>query len=166
MASGIHKSPNFNTVRQKGAAGVNAAIALKPYPTWDFEWSMDHVTGHEHTAASVVAQFLGMFMATAGGAGLWLFTDPQDNTVTSAQFGTGTGSATKFQLSRNICGYPDIVQNLCNGCGHVHDGPSQRCSAHLVGELYVCGSLLRGHSRCSSGVHHQQRTRPLDIFGH
>jgi hypothetical protein len=135
MASGIHKSPNFNTVRQKGAAGVNAAIALKPYPTWDFEWSMDHVTGHEHTAASVVAQFLGMFMATAGGAGLWLFTDPQDNTVTSAQFGTGTGSATKFQLSRNICGYPDIVQNL-NGTPNI----------------YVSGTLTAPASISATGV--------------
>jgi uncharacterized protein (TIGR02217 family) len=41
-----------------------------------------------------------------------LFTDPQDNTLTGAQFGTGNGSSTRFQLSRNIHGYPDIIQNL------------------------------------------------------
>ncbi len=111
MASGLKKSPNFNTVRQKGSAGINSGIALKPYPTWDFEFAMDNIVGHEHTAASVVAQFFGTYMATAGGAGLFLFTDPQDNSVTGAQFGTGNGTTTAFQLSRNIYGYPDIIQN-------------------------------------------------------
>jgi hypothetical protein len=112
MAAGLKKTPNFNTVHQKGPAGINSAIALKPYPTWDFEFSLDHITGHEHTATSVVAQFIGTFMATAGGAGLFLFTDPQDNTISGGQFGTGDGTTTKFQLSRNIYGYPDIIQNL------------------------------------------------------
>ena len=92
MQNGIHKSPSFNTVRQKGPAGVNSAFALKPYPTWDWEISLDHITGHEHTASSVVAAFLGTFMATAGGAGLFLWADPQDNSVMNAQFGKGDGT--------------------------------------------------------------------------
>jgi hypothetical protein len=111
MASGLKKSPNFNSLRQKGPAGVNAGVALKPYATWDFEFSCDHIKGHEQAAASVVAQMLGTFMATAGGANPFLFTDAQDNTVTGAQFGVGDGIHTKFQLSRNIFGYPDIIQN-------------------------------------------------------
>lgn len=111
MASGLKKSPNFNTVRQKGSAGINSGIALKPYPTWDFQFSLENIIGHEHTASSVVAQFFGTFMATAGGAGLFLFTDPSDNSVTGAQFGTGDGHTTAFQLSRNIYGSPDIIQN-------------------------------------------------------
>jgi len=130
MAAGLKKSPNFNTVRQKGAAGTNAGIALKPYPTWDFEFSLDHITGHEHTAASVVAQMLGTFMATAGGANLFLFTDPQDSTATGAQFGTGNGTATKFQLSRNICGYPDIIQNL-NGTPTIYVGGTPTTPASI-----------------------------------
>jgi hypothetical protein len=111
MAAGLKKSPNFNTVRQKGSAGINSGIALKPYATWDFEFSMDNIVGHEHTASSVVAQFFGTYMATAGGAGLFLFQDVQDNSATGAQFGTGNGTTTAFQLSRNIFGYPDIIQN-------------------------------------------------------
>ena len=121
MASGLKKSPVFNTVRQKGSAGINSGIALQPYPTWSFEFSMDSVTGHEHTASSVVAQFFGTFMATAGGAGLFLFSDPQDNYVTGAQFGTGDGHTTSFQLSRNIYGYPDIIQNT-NGTPTIYVG--------------------------------------------
>jgi hypothetical protein len=30
MASGLHKTPNLNTLRQKGAAAISAAVALKP----------------------------------------------------------------------------------------------------------------------------------------
>ena len=130
MASGLKKSPNFNTVRQKGPAGVNAAIALKPYPTWDFEFSLDHITGHEQTAASVVAQMLGTFMATAGGANLFLFTDPQDNTVTHAQFGVGDGASKSFQLSRNIYGAVDIIQNL-NGTPTIYVGGTLTAPASI-----------------------------------
>lgn len=121
MASGLKKSPNFHTIRQNGPAGINSGLALKPYPTWDFQFSLDNVTGHEQEASSVVAQFFGTFMATAGGAGLFYFTDPQDNSVTGAQFGTGDGVTTKFQLSRNIYGYPDIIQNT-NGTPTIYIG--------------------------------------------
>jgi hypothetical protein len=137
MASGLKKTPVFNTVRQKTAAGITNAIALQPYPVWQFEFGLDHVTGHEHTAASVVAQFLGTFMATAGGANPFLFTDPQDNSVVGAQFGTGqtNGSNTAFQLSRNINGQPDIIQNL-NG------SPT----------IYVNGTINANWSISSTGV--------------
>lgn len=132
MAAGLKKSPNFNTVRQKGVGGVNSGIALKPYPTWDFEFSLDNIVGHEHTASSVVAQFMGTFMATAGGANLFLFTDPQDNTVTGAQFGKGDGNTKAFQLSRNIYGYPDIIQNA-NGTPNIYVGGTLTAPASISG---------------------------------
>ncbi len=135
MSAGLKKNPHFNSIRFKGPAGINAAVALKPYPTWEFEFSLDHITGHEHTAASTVAQMLGTFMATAGGANLFLFTDPQDNTVSGAQFGVGNGTSTAFQLSRNIAGAVDIIQNL-NG------SPS----------IYVGGTLTAPTSISATGV--------------
>jgi uncharacterized protein (TIGR02217 family) len=66
-----------------------------------------------------VALMLGTFMATAGGANLFLFPDPQDNTVTQAQFGVGDGVSTSFQLSRNIYGAVDIIQNV-NGVPSIY----------------------------------------------
>jgi uncharacterized protein (TIGR02217 family) len=66
-------------------------------------------------------------MQTQGSAGLFLFTDPQDNTVTqstgimlnvTAGAGTpmgqtGDGASTKFQLARLIGGSGvDVIQNL------------------------------------------------------
>jgi hypothetical protein len=130
LAAGIKKSPNWNTVRQKGPAGINSAIALKPYCTWDFEISLDHITGNEATASSVVAQVLGTYMATAGGAGLFLFSDPQSNTVTGAQFGKGDGTSKSFQLSRNIFGYPDIIQ-CTNGTPSIYVGGTLTAPASI-----------------------------------
>ena len=131
MAKGLKKTPNFNTVKQKVAASRgNAAVSLKPYPTWDFEFDLDHITGNEAAASSVLAEFFGTFMATAGGAALFLFTDPQDNTVATSSSGmlnvtpgaaspmglTGDGTSTQFQLARQIGGVAwDIIQNLNGG---------------------------------------------------
>ena len=127
LAKGLKKTPNFNTVRQKVAAGRgNAAVSLKPYPTFDFEFDMDHITGNEEASSSVLAAFFGVFMATAGGAGLFLFVDPQDSNVSYANSGmlnvtpgaatpmgiAGDGSSTQFQLARSIGGAWDILQNV------------------------------------------------------
>lgn len=113
LAKGLKKTPSFNSVVQKTAASVgNSAVALKPYPTWDFEFDLDRITGNEALGNSVLATFLGIYMATAGQAGLFLFVDPQDNSVSAAQFGVGDGVSTLFQLSRNIGGSVDIIQNV------------------------------------------------------
>ncbi|MGA7590210.1 MAG: DUF2460 domain-containing protein [Candidatus Sulfotelmatobacter sp.] len=128
MAKGLKKNPNFNTVFQKVAAGRgNASVSLKPYPTWDFEFDMDRITGNEALAASTVASFLGTQMACQGRNNLFLFTDPQDNTVSYATSGmlnvtagaaapmgtAGDGSSTQFQLARSIGGVAwDVIQNL------------------------------------------------------
>lgn len=112
MSSGLRKTPNFNTIKQMGPAGINAGISLKPYPTWDFQFSMDNIEGNEQAAQTALAQFFGIFMATAGGAGQFLFVDGQDHQVTNAPFGVADGTSISFQLSRPIFGQPDIIQNV------------------------------------------------------
>src|ERR1035437_5265320 len=90
MVHGLKKTPNFDgTVRQKTAGGFTSAVSLKPYPTWDFEISIDNISGRDSDASSIVAKFLGTFMATSGSANQFLFSDPQDSLVTAAQFGIG-----------------------------------------------------------------------------
>lgn len=128
LAKGLKKTPVWNTVLQKVAAGRgNSAVSLAPYPVWEFELDMDHITGNEAAATSVIAQFLGVYMQTQGSAGLFLFVDPQDSTVTqntgvmlnvtpgaaSPMSQIGDGVSTQFQLSRLIgASGVDIIQNL------------------------------------------------------
>ncbi len=126
LSKGIKKSPNFNVAKQSNAAGKGiSAISFKPYPTWDFEFSLDRVTGNEE-ASSVVTQMLGTYISCQGSASLFLFTDPQDSNVNYANGRmldvtpatstpmqtTGNGSDTQFQLCRTIGGAYDILQNV------------------------------------------------------
>jgi uncharacterized protein (TIGR02217 family) len=128
MAKGLKKAPVFNTVVQKVAAGRgNSSTSLTPFACWSFEFDLDRITGSEAAAASVLAQFMGTFMACSGSAQLFLFTDPQDNAVVYANSGmlnvtpgaaapmgtTGDGSSTQFQLGRSVGGAAwDVIQSL------------------------------------------------------
>jgi len=135
MAKGLRKAPAFNTaVQEVAAARGNAAAGLKPYCTWEFEFDLDKISGNEAAAATVIAQFLGTYMACYGRNKLFLFTDPQDFAVTHASgsgmlafkptgpSAVGDGTSTQFQLARLIGGAGwDIVQNL-NGAIQIKVG--------------------------------------------
>ena len=130
MAKGLKKTPHFNTVVQKTATNKgNSSVSLMEVPTWDFEFDMDSIQGNEALAASVIAGFLGVFIACNGQNGLWLFTDPQDNTVVAANSClldvtagsttpmavVGNGVSKLFQLGRffgGVVGAEEVIQNV------------------------------------------------------
>src|ERR1700733_9077399 len=134
IKGGYKKTPNFNTVVQPTAASRgDAAFSLKPYATWLFEIDLAYVLGGESIAASLLQSFLGTFMACCGRANYFLFTDPNDNAVTTAQgvmlnvtagaaspMGqAGDGSSTTFQLARTIGQAVDVIQNMSGtGAGY------------------------------------------------
>jgi hypothetical protein len=115
---GFKKTPRFNNLRQKTASGKMTVLSLMPYAGWDFEVDIPFF------GQSVFDAFLGVYMASCGGE--FLFTDPQDNTV-SGTSGTmlnvtpgavapmgqqGDGTSTKFQLARVIGQGIDVLQNV------------------------------------------------------
>lgn len=130
VKGGFHKSPGYKTLKQETVTGRgDGAIALRPFPVWAFEVDLNLVSGGEAVQASVLQWFLGCFMATYGGAGLFLFTDPNDNTVVNnsqscliaapsgsllASQLTGDGSTTQFQLGRKIDQGLDVIQQVSN----------------------------------------------------
>lgn len=123
VKSGFKKSPSLNSVVQKTAAGRgNSGFSLKPFPTWMFELDLNYVLGGESVAGSVLQSFLGCFIAAGGQAGLFQFTDPNDNAVTDASgvllntgnmgVKAGDGASTTFQLARTIDQGVDVLQNV------------------------------------------------------
>jgi hypothetical protein len=128
MAKGIKKTMHFNSVVVKTAGQRgNAGVSLSPYPTYNFEFDMDAVQGNEAAATTATEVFKGVFAQTAGAAGLFLFTDPQDSAVsytnsamldvtpgsTTPMAAVGNGVSTVFQLGRLIGGVAyDILQNV------------------------------------------------------
>jgi|ERR1017187_7045695 uncharacterized protein (TIGR02217 family) len=130
MAKGLKKYPVFNTVVQKVAAGKgNASFGLKPFPTWNFSFDLDSISGNESYITSAVSAMLGVFIACGGQNKVFLFNDTQDNFVnkyTSAMVDitpnsttpmalVGNGVSTQFQLARNIggiVGATDLIQTV------------------------------------------------------
>ena len=149
-AAGFHKTPHFNTITMKPAAGRGVVTAsVCPYATWDFEVALSLAIGSEADSASILNAFLGMFLQCQGATGFFLFTDPQDNAISQAN-GTmlnvtpgaanpmsnlGDGTSTQFQLARNIGGGFDIIQNV-NG----------------TPTLYINGELTTAYSVSATGV--------------
>jgi hypothetical protein len=127
VKNGFKKTPHYETVDQV-PAGLRgrSSYTLTPYPTWDFQVDLNYVLGGESIATSVLASFLECYMLCCGGAGRFLFTDPNDSAVTltgstvlnvtpgaATPMGqTGDGVSTKFQLARKIKTAPDILQNV------------------------------------------------------
>jgi uncharacterized protein (TIGR02217 family) len=161
MSKGLRKSPVFNSVVQRPVAGRSvAAFSLIPYPCWAFEFDMDKIQANEALAESTLMQFLGTMMLVKGRAGLWLFTDPQDNSVTYANSGMlnvtpgattpmgskGDGSSNQFQLARSIGGLAwDIIQNL-NGSitVKVNGSTETNCSVSSTGVVTFAAGHIPG----------------------
>lgn len=130
VKSGFHKSPSFAdaSLTHKAPTGHRSSLSLKPYATWNFEVDLNRVLGGESIQGSILQSFLGCYLATNGGAGFFLFTDPNDNAVTTVEgcmlnvtpgaatpMGeTGDGISTKFQLARSIGQGTDIIQQASN----------------------------------------------------
>jgi uncharacterized protein (TIGR02217 family) len=128
VKNGFHKTPSFEggTLNAKAATGHRSALSMKPYATWNFDIDINLVLGGEAIQGSVLQMFLGCFLATCGGAGFFLFTDPNDNTVAVAQgcmlnvtagaatpMGQkGDGTSTVFQLARTIGQGIDLLQQV------------------------------------------------------
>lgn len=139
VKSGFHKSPTFEdgSLVSKAPTGHRSALSLKPYATWIFSLDLNLVLGGEAVQGSVLQAFLGCFLATCGGAGFFLFTDPNDNAVASqscmlnvtsgaaSPMGQkGDGTSTSFQLARVIDQGVDILQQVSNVTVYVNGSPA------------------------------------------
>jgi hypothetical protein len=125
VRSGFHKTPSYSTLVQTPASGRGrSAIAMKPYPTWNFVIDLYMVQGGEGNAGSILQAFLGLYLLTQGRGNFFLFTDPNDNvvdagimlnvttTATEPMGQLGDGTSNLFQLARNIGPGVDILQQV------------------------------------------------------
>jgi uncharacterized protein (TIGR02217 family) len=131
---GFHKSPKFTSEVQVTAANRgNSGLSTQPYATWEFDIDLNLVLGGE-AQTSLFQSFLGCYMACSGRARRFLFTDPNDNAVATAQssmlnvspgattpMGTvGDGTSTQFQLARKIDQAFDILQQVSGATVYVN----------------------------------------------
>ncbi|MFL6314812.1 MAG: DUF2460 domain-containing protein [Terriglobales bacterium] len=123
----IKKWPIFPpTIEQTPTNQVGETrIATGIYAYWQFEMTFPKLNSTFNDPTGYLAKTVGFFLSMQGKANSWLYDSSvdNDNTIPASapvQFGVGDGVSTKFQITRPIGDYQDIIQNL-NGTPVIYD---------------------------------------------
>lgn len=117
----VSKTPEFSTLVQRAVSGREVRISEMVYPLYTFKMRYALLRDQSNTAApsspyDELRKLVGFFLMHYGSAVAFLYTDPDDGTVTDMSFGTGDGSDTTFQLIRTYgtggFTFAEPVQNL------------------------------------------------------
>jgi uncharacterized protein (TIGR02217 family) len=112
----IH-APRFKTQIDETASGREYRQALMVYPR--VRTVLQYEFLRNRSAADELQQLVGFFKARKGSYDSFLFNNPDDNTATAQQFGTGDGVTTSFQLLRTLGGFAEPVYDL-NGVPQIY----------------------------------------------
>ncbi len=137
------KTPIYNTVTKKAVSGREVRIAYMATPMYKWKLNFEYLRDQMGVQVPVspfndMKSLMGFYLDRQGCYDSFLFNDVTDNIVTAQQFGTGTGSKTSFQLSRDMGGGTTTLEPVMNFNGT----PS----------VYVNGTLTTPGSISSSGV--------------
>jgi len=98
----IKRTAEWDSDVQISISGKRTAFARRAYPRYLWELTYQFLRSD---STNKELQTLQAFYNTVNGrAGLFQYTDPEDNTATLASFGTGDGSTLAFQLVRPMTG--------------------------------------------------------------
>ena len=109
----VHKKPVFSTIVASHVSGREVRCALYAKPIWQFELTYDGLDSSTSTYPGLGAQSLqtlmGFFLQRQGQLGVFLYTDPSDNSATNQTFATGDGARTTFTFARTLGGFLEPV---------------------------------------------------------
>ena len=112
LAWSRRKKPAFNTRVASHASGREVRVALMNYPLYEFEATYGLTSSASEFAglgASSLQNLMGFFLQLQGQFGTFLYTDPDDNSVTSQGIGVGDGATTAFGFVRALGGFAEPV---------------------------------------------------------
>jgi hypothetical protein len=95
--------PNFVL----SASARETGVGYETFPRW--EWTLTYEFLRETASLTEMQDLVGFFNARFGPLDDFLFTDPDESSVSALQFGTGTGSQTQFPLARLFGGFAEPV---------------------------------------------------------
>lgn len=108
----VRKFPMFKTMLQETVSGRETAASFMAYPLWKF--SLSYNVLRSDPAFADLQTLLDFFLSRRGRYDDFLFTDPDDSSVTDEPFGTGDGATAAFQLIRKIkaSGFSEPMLNI------------------------------------------------------
>lgn len=95
------KTPTFSTGVKQAMSGRSVRTAFWTSPLWKFTVAHEFLRDRPPTAAEL-HKLWGFFSSRLGGFAGWYFYDPYDNACVDQSFGTGDGTTTAFQLTRDV----------------------------------------------------------------
>lgn len=102
----VRRTPIFNKIVQTAASGNEVRAALWSMPRWQWTLSFNFLRDDSNNEFRTL---LGFYLARQGAYDSFLFTDPDDNSVTSQTIATTDGASRLFQLNRTFGGFTENV---------------------------------------------------------
>lgn len=105
----IKRTPSWKTLSAESVSGKEIAVALMAYPRRSYSLSYEVLRAG---ALAELETLEGFFNLRRGRFDTFLYSDPDDYTVTDQAFGTATGTTAPFQLIRTRGGFTEPVRAL------------------------------------------------------
>ncbi len=102
----VVRTPIFKTLTQQSSSGEENRVALWTSPRWQWTLSFNFLRDGANNEFRTLVAF---FLERRGSYDSFLFSDPDDNSISGQTLGTGDGTTTSFQLIRNFGGYIEPV---------------------------------------------------------
>lgn len=104
------RTPLWNTMKQATPSGREFRGVFQIYPRYKYTLVFNYL--RDIVSQQDFRTLLGFFNSMKGGFDTFLFTDPDDSTVTNQSIGTGTGSQTAFQLVRTLGNFTEPIYDV------------------------------------------------------
>ena len=109
----VHKKPTFSTIVASHVSGREVRDAHYANPIWQFELTYEGLDSSSNSypglGADSLQTLMGFFLQMQGQYGVFLYTDPTDNSATNQTFATGDGATATFTLARSLGGFLEPV---------------------------------------------------------
>lgn len=113
---------------RKSVSGLEARASYQVYPNYRIKLQYEFLRAG---AEAELQTLVGFFNSRGGDFDSFLWTDPDDNTVTGDTFGTGDGVATTFRLGRTLGGFWEPVSAI-NGTPSIYKGGVLQSSGYTL----------------------------------
>lgn len=129
-----HKKPAFSTRVASHVSGREVRLPLMSYPLYEFEavyagLASSATAAFANLGASSLQSLMGFFLQLLGQAGVFLYTDPDDNTVSGQSIGAGDGTTQIFIMPRTLGGFSEPVSYV-TAVSNVYLNGSAQASAN------------------------------------
>jgi hypothetical protein len=132
LAWSRHKKPGFSTRVASHVSGREVRLALYVNPLYEFEAvyngltsASSPTTAQAGLGASSLQSLMGFFLQMQGQYNTFLYTDPDDSTISSGAIGTGNGSTQTFTITRALGGFTEPCSWVTNVANVYLNGVSQ-----------------------------------------